>query len=277
MEKKSKIIWQNLTLTIVVLFLILAGSMYYLNFLSTSWEFSNLRFRQATGQVQSNYPSEVINLTNWKLTLPTGNYKDPDEIKQPELENYVIDPWFIVSSRQNAIRFRAPVNGVTTKGSNYPRTELREMTDDGKSKASWSSTWGRHTMFIDQAITAVPWIKKQVVAGQIHDSEDDVIVIRLDYPKLYINVDGKNKYTLEQKYQLGKRFKLRFEVEEGRTKIYYNGSRQPVYILSKKYSEAYFKAGAYSQSNCQKELIFLCHNRNYGEVLLYQLSVSHET
>src|SRR3989338_10571359 len=69
MEKKSKIIWQNLTLTIVVLFLILAGSMYYLNFLSTSWEFSNLRFRQTTGQVQSNYPSEVINLTNWKLTL----------------------------------------------------------------------------------------------------------------------------------------------------------------------------------------------------------------
>ena len=69
-------------------------------------------------------PSQVFNLTNWKLTLPIGLLKSPAEIKQPELGTYKIDPWFIVAP-DGGVRFRAPVNGVTTGGSNYPRSELR--------------------------------------------------------------------------------------------------------------------------------------------------------
>jgi hypothetical protein len=35
----------------------------------------------------------------------------------------------------------------------------------------------------------------------------------------------------------------------------------------------YFKAGAYVQSNCQREAV--CAPTNYGEVLIYKLSVAH--
>ena len=151
------------------------------------------------------------------------------------------------------------------------------MTSNGKEKASWSSTSGTHSLFLDQAITAVPQKKKHVVAGQIHDANDDVIVIRLDYPKLYINVDGDNKHILDSNYSLGKRFTVKFEVSNGQTKVYYNNSSDPSYTLDLNYSNAYFKAGAYPQSNCDREKSSsLCNNDNYGEVVVYQATVTHQ-
>lgn len=225
--------------------------------------------------VQATNSSKPFDITNWKLTLPIGESEKPTEILQPELANFAIDPWFAVVS--GALRFRAAVNGVTTGGSSYPRSELREMTDGGKNRASWSSKSGKHTMFVDEAITAVPQVKKHVVAAQIHDSNDDVIVIRLELPNLYINVDGKNKYTLDSDYTLGERFNVRFEVSEGKTKVFYNGGSDPVFTLDKGYSGAYFKAGAYTQSNCSKEgSSGPCSDSNFGEVFIYQLAVTHE-
>jgi hypothetical protein len=214
-------------------------------------------------------PAKVLDLTNWKLTVPIGTSESPTEIMQPQLATYILDPWFVVS--EGGVRFRAAVNAPTTSGSNYPRSELREMTNSGKERASWSSTSGTHTMTIDEAITATPLKKPHVVAGQIHDSNDDIIVIRLEGSNLYVNVDGKNKYTLDAGYILGKRFTLKFEVSGGQTKVYYNGAQ--VYTLDKNYSSAYFKAGAYTQSNCSKEAV--CSDSNYGEVIIYSLSVNH--
>ena len=173
-------------------------------------------------------------------------------------------------------RFRAPVNGVTTGGSKYPRSELREMSNNGMVNASWSSGSGIHTMSIDQAFTAVPQTKKHVVAGQIHDADDDVIVIRLEYPNLYVNVDGKNAYTLDSNYTLGKRFTVRFVVNGGQTEVYYNNGKDPLYTLDKNYSGAYFKVGAYTQSNCSKEGSSLCNDNNFGEVIVYQAIVTHQ-
>ena len=132
-------------------------------------------------------------------------------------------------------------------------------------------------MFIDEAITAVPKTKRHIVAGQIHGSSDDIIVIRLQYPNLYVNVDGKNVYTLDSHYTLGKRFTIKFIVSGGQTKVFYNGNLQPSYTLDKKYSGAYFKAGAYTQSNCDKEFWpWLCSVNNYGEVVIYNLTVTHQ-
>lgn len=234
---------------------------------------------QLLPSTEAPYPSQLLDLTNWKLTLPQGSAKKPsrpEEIKQPELATYKIDPWFVVASQGDGVRFRAPVNGVTTSGSGYPRSELREMVDNGEERASWSSTSGTHTMLLDEAITAVPYTKKHVVAGQIHDSDDDIIVIRLEYPKLYVNVDGENVHTLDSRYTLGKRFTVKFEVAEGQTKVYYNDSENPVFTLNKKYADAYFKAGAYTQSNCDREgASSLCNGENYGEVVLYQALVTH--
>ncbi len=218
--------------------------------------------------------SPVLNfsLLNWKLTLPVGSSKSPTEIRQPALDTYQIDPWFIVTA-ENAIRFRAPVNGVTTGGSKYPRSELREMTDGGTANAGWSSTKGTHTLFLDEAITHLPKTKPHIVAGQIHDSSDDIMVIRLESSNLYVNVNGKNVYKLDSNYTLGKRFTIKFTINGGKSAVYYNDSASPVYTLNKNYSGAYFKAGAYTQSNCSKEGSNLCKADNYGEVMIYRLKL----
>lgn len=221
-------------------------------------------------------PGQILKLTNWKLTLPTGPAEGPTEIKQPVLKNYKDNPWFVVTTDKTGVRFRAPVNGVTTKNSSYPRSELREMTKNGTQNASWSSTSGTHTLFVDQAVTAVPKKKPHVVLAQIHDASDDVIVIRLEYPNLYINVNGKNKQLLDNTYTLGKRFTAKFVVNNGQTNVYYNNSTDPVYTLAKKYSKAYFKAGVYTQSNCSREAEGTCNNDNFGEAIIYDVQVSHK-
>lgn len=223
------------------------------------------------------YPASILNLTNWKETLPTGSAGSPTEIKQPTLATYTNDPYFKINTTCNGVQFRAPVNGVTTSGSSYPRSELREMTSSGTANASWSTTAGTHTMIIDQAITAVPKTKKHVVAGQIHDSADDVIVIRLEYPKLFIDINGTDGPVLDPSYTLGKRFTVKFVASGGQIKIYYNGNTSPAYTLSKSGSGMYFKAGAYTQSNCTRELATDCVSSNYGEVNIYNVTVSHTT
>lgn len=219
------------------------------------------------------YPSQILDLADWKQTLPTGSSEKPKEIKQPALATFAEKSYFHVNDGSNGVTFRSPVNGVTTSGSGYPRSELREMTAGGKSLAGWSTTSGTHTMFIDQAITAVPDKKKHVVAGQIHDADDDVIVVRLEYPKLFIDINGKEGPVLDSKYVLGKRFTVKFVAEGGKIQVYYNGSAEPVHTLAKKGSGHYFKAGAYTQSNCSKESD--CSDDNYGEVVIYKLAVEH--
>lgn len=227
-----------------------------------------------TTKTSCKYPSQILDLTNWKQTLPSGTSGKPTEIKQAELASYSMNPYFKPNSACDAVIFNAPVNGVTTSGSGYPRSELREMTDNGKKLASWATNIGSHSMFIDQAITAVPKTKKHIVAGQIHDAKDDVIVIRLEYPKLFIDINGKTGPVLDPDYKLGKRFTVRFTAANGQIGIFYNGSSTPAYTMKKIGSGNYFKAGAYTQSNCSKEKD--CSSGNYGEVLIHKLSVQHQ-
>lgn len=229
----------------------------------------NLRF-VSTGNLR---PADVIDLKNWKETLPVGDVESPVEIRQPGLATYSLDPYFTVSPGGDGIRFRAPTDGVTTIGSGFPRSELREMTNNGAAPASWSTVSGKHSMTISEAITAVPETKKHVVAGQIHDSLDDVVVIRLEHPRLFVDVNGTKGPVLDPNYTLGKRFNVRFEAGGGKIKIYYNDSASPQFTMTKSVGGCYFKAGVYTQSNCSTEEV--CGSDNYGEVVIYSLAVTH--
>jgi hypothetical protein len=222
------------------------------------------------------YPSQILNLTNWKITLPIGSSGSPTEIKQPALATYKIDPYFIVA--QGGVQFRAPVNGTTTSGSSNPRSELREMTSNGIANASWSSTSGTHTMTIDQMVTHLPndtnHDGRGIVVGQIHDANDDVSVFRLEGTTLWIT-DGNTTHghAVDTNLPLGKRFTVKFEVSAGKIKYYYNGQLLP-YTQSKSFSGAYFKAGAYTQANCGNSSP--CSASNYGEAILYNVTVTHQ-
>jgi len=216
------------------------------------------------------YPSDVLNLTNWKIQLPIGDEESPDEVKQPALDTYKVSPWFIQTSDCQAVQFRSAVNGVTTSGSSYPRSELREM--NGSSNASWSSTSGTHTMVIDQIVTHLPNDKPHLVVGQIHDSEDDVSVFRVEGTNLYVtNGDTTHHKLVTSNLQLNTRFQVKFVVSGGQIKAYYNNTLQTT--ISKSFSGGYFKAGAYTQANCTNS--DPCSATNYGEAKLYSVTVTH--
>lgn len=218
------------------------------------------------------FPAQVLNLTNWKIQLPIGQSEHPTEVKQPALATYALSPWFKVTSTCDGVQFRAPVNAVTTSGSNYPRSELREMTKNGADNASWSSSSGTHTMIISQSINNLPADKPQVVAGQIHDASDNISVFRLEGTNLYVTDGSKHHHKLvTSNYVLGTRFEAKFVVSGGQVKAYYNGVLQTT--ISKSFSGAYFKAGSYTQANCSNSAP--CDGGNFGQVIIYNITVTH--
>ncbi len=214
-------------------------------------------------------PSQVLDLTNWKLTLPinTDHSGNPDEIIQPELAAFSLEPYFLRVG--NSVVFRANAGGATTSNSGYPRSELREMTNNGRDPARWSNTQGVHTMTIRQAITHLPDKKPHVVAGQIHDDSDDVIEIRLEGTRLFVESDGKDVGLLDANYVLGAVFTVQVIARDGHIYVHYNG--EPKVDYDKKGSDYYFKAGCYTQSNTKRG----DDPNAYGEVIIYGLQVSH--
>src|SRR5919202_7136607 len=103
-------------------------------------------------------PSDIIDLHNWKLTLPVNNAQ---EITLPALYTYQ-SPYFSHEGCTAAV-FRTPIGGATTPNSSYSRTELREMTPNGTGLAAWSNTSGTHEMAWRVAVDSVPPAKPQVV------------------------------------------------------------------------------------------------------------------
>lgn len=216
-------------------------------------------------------PAKVLDLSNWYLTLPVADSgpHDPETIEQPELNGFSMAPYFQVNSEGDGVIFQAPAGGATTKNSKYPRSELREMSDGGTREASWSDTEGTHTMVVREAITHLPSVKPQVVAGQIHDESDDIIMIRLEESHLFVEANGKDIGTLDSSYQLGKVFTVQVTAAEGHIKVSYNGSQKVDY--AKTGSGWYFKAGCYTQSNPSKG----DSPDAYGQVVIYGLQVNH--
>jgi hypothetical protein len=217
-------------------------------------------------------PCDVLNLTNWKLTLPvnTSHAGSPDEYLQPELAGFQSAEFFHLNTNKCGVVFKANCGGATTSGSGYPRSELREMCNNGLTEASWSTTSGTHTMIITQAITHLPVVKPHVVAGQIHNASDDVIVFRLEGQTLFVDENGKTGPVLTNQYNLGDIFTVAFVVRNGAVECYYNGKY--IYSYPSKQTGCYFKAGVYTQSNCTKGDVASA----YGEVTIYGLSVTHQ-
>lgn len=213
------------------------------------------------------FPSEVLDLRRWKLTLPVKDGAGPREVTRPL--GLVVPPWFELTG-DGGVRFRAPVNGVTTSGSKYPRSELRELNADG-SLASWSSTSGTHTLRIVQAFTVLPLNKPHVVGGQIHDADNDVTVWRLEGSKLWVTEGDSKVKMVTDSYRLGTKFEAKYVVSGGLVQAYYNGTW--VHSFKKSFKGAYWKVGCYTQANCSNSS--LCNASNFGEVQVYELEVSH--
>jgi hypothetical protein len=220
-------------------------------------------------------PSQILNLTNWKITLPIDNNGDgnADEVKQPDLDDYSISPYFRVTYTGTGVSFRANAGGATTSGSGYPRSELREMKNNGTATANWASGSGTHTLEVEMSIKNLPVKKPEMIVSQIHDNTSDLLAFKISGTKLFLDNDDVNRATLNSNYSFGTKFTIKFVVSGNKTKCYYNGTLK--YTLNKSYS-GYFKTGAYVLSSCKgskKVSGELCDA--FGEVVIYNINLQH--
>jgi poly(beta-D-mannuronate) lyase len=213
------------------------------------------------------HPAEVLDLDNWYLTLPTGREGDPDDVYPPDLDTFS-DPWFRLTDAGDGVVFTANAGGVTTEGSSYPRSELREMANG--ELASWSNTRGTHTLDVRQAVTRLPDMKPHVVTAQIHDAEDDVVEVRLEGVRLIAEYDdGDGEVVIDPAYELGTPYDLRITAAGGSVEIFYNGRLAA--DIPKSGSGWYFKSGSYVQSNPTRGDA----PDATAAVILYALTVEH--
>jgi len=219
------------------------------------------------GPGRAEVPADLLDLSNWKLTLPTGEQGKPKEVLSAQLARFS-DEFFSVTPARDAVVFTAEVGGVTTKNSKYPRSELREMRGD--EKAAWSNPGGTHTLETRQAILAVPKVKPEVVAAQIHDGDDDVLQIRLEGERLTVQSDdGETETVLDPAYRLGTPYDLKIVAADGRIEVFHDGQRKAE--LRKSGTGWYFKVGAYVQSSPEKGDA----EGTPGAVAVYSLKVTH--
>ena len=212
-------------------------------------------------------PSQLLDLRNWYLTLPTGSAGHPDTVRQPDLDGYS-SRFFQVDPQGDGVVLTANAGGVTTKNSTYPRSELREM--NGAEMASWSNRTGTHTLSVRQAVMELPKAKPELVTAQIHDAESDVMEVRLEDKRLIAQyADGEKEFVVDPDYTLGTPYDLQLVATDGRIDVLYNG--RPAGSIPQSGTGWYFKTGSYLQSNTEKG-----DDANaVGKVVLYQVSVTH--
>ena len=227
-----------------------------------------------------------VNLTCWKLTLPVDADGGFDgvaaEVKRPGFET---KPWF--EERVDGVVFTAPVNGATTKGSKYPRCELRELDDDG-SLAAWTVAkggWLQATLSVDE----VPKTKRgepgALVIGQIHGPQDELCRLYFRDGKLTYSNDKSGADEKERSFELkatngntteiglGEKFEYTIEVSrlgDLTVRVVHKGvPYEAVERIAKFWEEKplYFKAGVYVQVGRD--------GSGRGRASFSELSVSH--
>lgn len=206
--------------------------------------------------------SSRIDLSHWKLTLPVRAAEkggNPLEVSPSQLTAGYTHSDYFHFDRDGRIVFWCPVNGVTTKNTDYARTELREMPDPADDNVCWAAP-GTHVLSARCRVSEVPSSQK-VIIGQIHGYSGKANpLIKLQFFK------GRIEALVKEKAKEGKDLKLTFtevglnndfdyeiRLQDGLLTVTVNGASQTVNVFEKDPDWAsqslYFKAGAYVQDN----------------------------
>ena len=111
-------------------------------------------------------PSQLLDLRNWYLTLPTGSAGKPTTFNSPT--STATPPLFRVDPSATAWCHR---QRRWRDHQEQPLPAFRAARDERDQKAGWSNPTGTHTLSLRQAVTQLPKVKPQVVTAQIHDEE----------------------------------------------------------------------------------------------------------
>ncbi len=232
-----------------------------------------LAFMLVTSLCQAQNPSDLLDLTSWKITWPIdengndsrsattcdGINRNAAEWEPNQIAGAISAPhneYFEVAPNGTDVVFRAHVSGATTGGTNYARSELRQLiTTDG---GFWSA---QDTQELDVRVRAtnLPSIKPAVSMVQIHAYQESYEPLRLQYDAesggdgLHIVINESTTHPNITAYDLGDQLHVNVKVSGGQ--IYFSlvnetKSSTP-YTLdwTSGKENCYFKVGAYVQSS----------------------------
>lgn len=221
-------------------------------------------------------PSKNFDLSVWSLTLPIGAVGNPTIIPSAQLVAGYTSAYFFTGS-DGAMVFWAPVTGVTTSGSKFPRSELRE--DQNGSKYNWSLGAGTSTLTASVAVDTLPPSNK-IVVGQIHGTGvTDLPLIELAYKAGQIvaevianpNVNTQVDTVVGSGIGVGTVFDYSIQTTPGSMLVVsVNGKVGYSQVVDASWStqQFYFKAGDYVQDNTGT-------STQGGQVSFYALSIAH--
>lgn len=234
-------------------------------------------------------PSDHFDLHHWKLTVPVdragGNRGPATEIQPRDLAGYS-SPWFSMGAGGRTLEFWAPVNGATTSGSHYPRSELRETLNPDNDNITWMLAT-RSILRAKCKVLQVPESTGKVVVGQIHGFQTKPLV-KLVYAykasrtsgSLYALIDptptatSSVKMMLASKVSLQQAFEYKIEIrhQNGKPLLWMQVDQSPaaVYTIDPAWYSIglYFKAGVYVQASGSSDT-------DGGRVAFYRLTATH--
>lgn len=195
-------------------------------------------------------PTGIMDLSSFKLMLPTGRQGSPDMVAGPQLSSYQ-SPYF--QQGNGALTFFAPVNGVHSANSQDPQSELGEAQ-------GWKMGSGQHSLSAKLSVDQVP-STGDVTVGQLHQrggSGRPPIMISWKNGKVEASVLNNNSpsakrtsYVLADNVPKGQPFSYSIDVApDGSVGLDVNGKTTKVKLdPSFKNSDMYFKAGVYVHDN----------------------------
>ncbi|WP_207282877.1 polysaccharide lyase family 7 protein [Pseudomonas sp. FW300-N2F2] len=218
----------------------------------------------------------MIDLTVWNITLPVQTPAQVVATKaMPALKNKYFD------NDGQRIVFWAPVTGSHTGKSEYPRSELRETSKDGKLR-NWRYNSGTHALKGSLAVNQVP-SEGRVVVAQIHAKDAPTPLLKLvyRYAKGTGNIDVE--YRVKPKDQkspviytvpnvpLNKAFSYSLQMDkQGKLSVLIGSTGKQVTLDPSWYGyDFYFKAGVYTLDNKG-------YSNEGGKVTYTKLDVSHK-
>ena len=200
-------------------------------------------------------PGAFMTLTNWKLQLPVSNGDGGVvEVSMPALRTYSSEYFRAVNVtgaggvvRQFA-RMSAPTNGARTSGSNYPRTELREMS--GAAKANWPCLTTTKSLAFTAIIAEMPVQSPKVDIAQIHNNENGMVFLEYSAGVLQIKLNTKPNHIAKVAIVgVNQEFSVHLRLQAGKLSVDFNGAPKIRNLaLPSTLNMCYLKAGAYVQS-----------------------------
>jgi PKD repeat protein len=212
-------------------------------------------------------PGSNFNLNNWYIQFPTSNgvltcsAGSVDSATTTQLiDGYTNAPYFYTGT-DGAMVFWAPINGATTGGSSYPRSELRELIATNNTGVNWIP-YGTHILNAQCKVLQVPPTTKEVIIGQIHGYSGDAlptVKVVYDNGKIHGTVktnstdDGSDYDFPDVSSGLSNTITYTIELVNGLVSVAINGITNSYNIFQSDptYTNEtqYFKAGDYCQAD----------------------------